>query len=77
MSEDRERTASTSGDGKRTALIIVVDGKEREISFEELALSNNIALEALVRILARKGIISPEEFVEQLGEIERERTAPK
>jgi len=29
-------------DGKTPALKLVIDGKEREISFEELTLSNNL-----------------------------------
>ena len=54
-----------------TALIINVDGKEREVSFEELTLSNNLALEALVGILAKKGLITPEEFIDELNNLEK------
>jgi len=31
-------------DEKRIAIKMVVDGKERDVTFEELALSNNLAL---------------------------------
>jgi len=56
---------------ERTALIINVDGKEHEVSFEELTLSNNLALEALVGVLAKKGLITPEEFVGELNNLEK------
>jgi len=55
------------------ALIVNIDGEEKKISFEELTISNNLTLEALVRILAKKGIITTDEFVKQLEEIEKER----
>ena len=58
---------------KRPAMIINVDGEEREISFEELTLSNNITLEAIVRILARKGIMNSEEFIKELESLQKER----
>ena len=41
-------------DEKKVALKMVIDGKEREITYEELALSNNLAQEALVRVLIEK-----------------------
>ena len=58
---------------KKPAMVIDMDGEKREISFEELALSNNLTLEALVRVLARKGILTPDEFVKQLEELQNER----
>ncbi|MCD6418655.1 hypothetical protein J7M00_07725 [bacterium] len=58
---------------RKPAMVIDMDGERREISYEELTLSNNITLEALVRLLARKGIITPDEFVKQLEELQNER----
>ncbi len=62
---------------KNPAMVIDMDGERREVSFEELALSNNLTLEALVRVLARKGIITPDEFVKQLEELQNERFPEK
>ena len=51
------------------ALRMVVDGKERKISYEELALSNNLAQEALVRLLVKKKLIKPEELLEEILDV--------
>jgi hypothetical protein len=58
------------------AMRLVVDGKERLISYEELALSNNLAQEALVRLLVRKKIIKPEELLEEINTVKTERYRP-
>lgn len=55
------------------AMRLVIDGKERLISYEELALSNNLAQEALVRLLVRKKIIKPEELIEEINNVKTER----
>jgi len=60
-------------DEKRVALKIVVDGQVREVSFEELAVSNNMAQEALVKLLIKKKIIDPKEFMESMQEVQDER----
>ncbi|MCP4566927.1 MAG: hypothetical protein GY841_05035 [FCB group bacterium] len=60
-------------ENKPPALKIVVNGQEREISFEELALSNNLAQEALVRLLVQKNIIEPKELMEQMEQVRKER----
>ncbi len=66
------------GDQKPPAIRVVVDGKEREVSYEELALSNNLAQEALVRLLVDKEMIDPKELLEYMKKIkeERYRTVP-
>jgi hypothetical protein len=58
---------------KRVALKMIVDGKEKDISFEELALSNNLAQEALVRVLIEKKIIEPKELLEMMETVKKER----
>ena len=60
-------------DKKPPALKIVVDGKVREISYEELALSNNLAQEALGRLLVDKNIIDPKDLVEYMEKVRKER----
>jgi hypothetical protein len=52
---------------------MVVDGKEREITYEELALSNNLAQEALVRLLIDKNVFEPKELLEMLEKVKKER----
>ncbi|MEA3296702.1 MAG: hypothetical protein U9R56_02425 [candidate division Zixibacteria bacterium] len=58
---------------KKVAIKMVVDGKEKDISFEELALSNNLAQEALVRLLMEKGIFKPKELIETMEKVKKER----
>lgn len=52
---------------------MIVDGKEREVTYEELALSNNLAQEALVRLLIEKGVFEPKEMMEMLEKVKKER----
>jgi len=58
---------------KNVALKMVVDGKVREITFEELAISNNMSQEALVRLLVRKNVFDPKEFMEEMQNVQKER----
>ncbi len=60
-------------DEKRIAIKMVVDGKERDVTFEELALSNNLALEALVRLLAEKKMFEPKELMQAMETVRKER----
>ena len=57
----------------KVAIKMIVDGKERDITYEELALSNNLAQEALVRLLIYKGLFKPEELMEMLEKVKKER----
>ena len=57
----------------KVAIKMVIDGKERDISFEELALSNNLAQEALVRLLLDKGAFKPEELMQTMEKVKKER----
>jgi hypothetical protein len=58
---------------KKFALKMVIDGKERDITFEELALSNNLAQEALVGLLIDKKIIKAEDFLNKMQEVKKQR----
>jgi len=60
-------------DEKRIAIKMVVDGKERDVTFEELALSNNLALEALVRLLVEKKLFEPKELMQTMETVRKER----
>ena len=58
------------------AMRLVIDGKERFVSYEELALSNNLAQEALVRLLVKKKIIKADELMEEINNVKTERYRP-
>ncbi len=62
-----EKKAPNSG------IIMVKDGVKREISFEELALSNTLSLEALVRVLSRNGNVDPGELLKEMEKVKDER----
>jgi len=57
----------------KVALKMIIDGKERDVSFEELALSNNLAQEALVRVLIDKKLLSPQELLLMMETVRKER----
>ena len=58
---------------KNIALKMIVNGKEIDVSFEELALSNNLAQEALVRVLIQKKLFDPKELIEMMETVKKER----
>lgn len=58
---------------KRVALKIVVGDQVREVTFDELTLSNNLGLEALVKLLVEKGVFKPEELQKVMEDIRKVR----
>jgi len=58
---------------KKVALKIFYNGKWKEVSFEELCLSNNLAQEALVTLLVKKKLIEPKELLRQMEQIRKNR----
>jgi len=44
----------------------------RTVTTEELTISNMYQQEALMRLLVKKGIITQEEFLEEIREVQRE-----
>jgi hypothetical protein len=64
LAEDKE---------KRVALRVIMGDQEKEITYEELCLSNNLAQEALVRLLVRKKLFKPEELVKEMEQVKKER----
>ncbi len=64
----RKKTKESDG-----GLIMVKDGVQRRVSFEELALSNTLSLEALVRVLARNGNVDPNELLKEMDKVKSER----
>ena len=69
----RKPKAKGSGEKPKSGIVLVKDGVKREISFEELALSNTLSLEALVRVLSRAGGIDPKELLEEMEKVKAER----
>lgn len=57
----------------KIALKMVVDGKERDVTFEEIALSNNLAQEALVRLLIDKKVLTARELLDWIEKVKNER----
>ncbi|MCK4426921.1 MAG: hypothetical protein KAW16_00400 [candidate division Zixibacteria bacterium] len=47
--------------------------KEREVTYEELCLSNNLAQEALVRLLVKKKIFKSAELLKEMEQVRKER----
>lgn len=60
-------------DDKNVALKMMIDGKIRDISYEELALSNNLSQEALVRLLIENKIIEGEALLKMMEVVKKER----
>lgn len=58
---------------KNVALKMIMNGKEIDVSFEELALSNNLAQEALVRLLIQKKLFEPKELIDMMETVKKER----
>jgi hypothetical protein len=58
---------------KRVALKISIGNQVHDVTFDELTLSNNLGLEALVTILVQKNIFSPEELQNMMDKIRKDR----
>jgi len=58
---------------EKIALKMIVNGEERNITYEELALSNNLAQEALVRLLIDKKLFDPKELMDMMEKVKQER----
>ena len=60
-------------DEKKIALKIVTGGQEKEVTFDELTLANNLSQEALVRVLVKNNIVTPQELLEELQKVRQDR----
>ena len=63
----------TEDPAKKVALKIQIGDQVREITFDELTLSNNLGLEALVKVLVDKGVFKPEELQSEMDRNRKER----
>jgi hypothetical protein len=62
----------TMADDKRVAMKMVIDGKVRDVTFEELAITNNLAQRALVSLLIKNKVIDPKDYVDELKITQKE-----
>ena len=58
---------------KNVAIRMVIDGQIKDVSYEELALSNNLAQESLVRLLIEKNLFTPKELLKMIETVRKER----
>ena len=63
-------------DPKEIAMRMVVDGKVRDVTIRELALSNNLAQKALVELLIKKKLITAEELLQEMQAVRKESYRP-
>lgn len=67
----KKKTADELDD--HVAMRIVAGGKTRDVSYRELLLSTNLSFEALMSILVKKKLITPEELLKEIEEIRKTR----
>ncbi len=60
-------------ESKRVALKVAIGDKIHDVTFDELTLSNNLGLEALVTLLVEKEVFKPEELQAIMDRIRRDR----
>jgi hypothetical protein len=58
---------------ENVAMRIVAGGKARDVSYRELLLSTNLSMEALMSVLVKKKLISPEDLFQEIEEIRKTR----
>jgi len=58
---------------KRVALKMIMGEQVRDVTFDELTLSNNLGLEALVKVLVDKGVFKPEELQAEMERVRKTR----
>jgi hypothetical protein len=60
-------------DGKHVAMKIVHEGKVREVTVEQLVVSNQLSQEALISLLVKKKLIDPKELLDEIERIRKQR----
>jgi hypothetical protein len=56
---------------------VASEGNRQTVSFEELAYSNMLTLNALVELLAEKGLLSKQEVLERVKELQAQTQVKK
>ncbi|MCH9031573.1 MAG: hypothetical protein IIB00_04865 [candidate division Zixibacteria bacterium] len=60
-------------DKSRVALTIQAGDQTRDVTYDELVLSNNLSQEALARLLIEKKIFEPKELLDMMEKVRKER----
>ena len=60
-------------DKPRVALTIQAGEQTKDVTYDELTLSNNLSQEALARVLIEKKIFEPKELLEMMDRVRKER----
>ncbi len=51
--------------------------EDKQVSIQEIAISNMISIEALVRILVKKGAVTQEEILEEIRQVKLDQEAKR
>jgi len=51
--------------------------EEKQVSIQEIAVSNMVSIEAMVRVLVKKGLVTQQEILEEIKLIELEQEATR
>ena len=51
--------------------------EEKQVSIREIAVSNMISIEAMVRILVKRGFITQEEIIDEVKQVKLEQEATR
>ena len=54
-------------------VVLVKDGEQKAVSFDELCLSNTMSLEALVALLVKKKVFEPQELLDVIKDVKSQR----
>jgi hypothetical protein len=54
-------------------VVLVKNGEQKRVSFDELCLSNTMSLEALVALLVKKKVIKPNELLDAIKDVKNQR----
>ena len=60
-------------DKPNVAMKRMVDGEVREITVEQLVISNQLSQEALVSLMVKKKLIDPRDLLQEIERIRKER----
>jgi hypothetical protein len=60
-------------DERFRGVVLVKDGEQKTVSFDELCLSNTMSLEALVALLVKKKVIKPNELLDAIRDVKNQR----
>ena len=60
-------------DERFRGVVLVKNGEQKKVSFDELCLSNTMSLEALVALLVKKKVIKSSELLDAIRDVKNQR----